>query len=234
MPHEAHTVFASAQPPQATFAVASQTAHRTRLRSRSPLRRYVPMLSTPSDQNAERFCSARNICATRQRTRSTRHDPLIRGLRKRTPANNPPLPARVDARIRSNQLYSTARALEDDFSTDAPTWARNGTSPRCGASTHLRRRLDRRDNGRLYCRALRPCGATLVEIVATRGFTQRSSRWYTARRAYSLRSGDGRTYDSLSEDGQARHNGYTHGACEIPLHVGVLQQLVLSVVRQFA
>ena len=30
------------------YPVASQTAHRTRLRSRSPLRGYVPMLSTPS------------------------------------------------------------------------------------------------------------------------------------------------------------------------------------------
>jgi hypothetical protein len=158
MLREAHAVFASAQPMQATSAitVASQTAHRTRRRSGSSLGLYVAM-SPPHPIKSRRSCSARTICATRQRTRSARHDLLIRGLRKRTPASNPPLPARVDARIRSNQLYSTARALEDDFSTDAPTWARNGTSPRCGASTHLRRRLDRRDNGRLYCRALRPC-----------------------------------------------------------------------------
>jgi hypothetical protein len=67
VPHEAHTVFASARPAQATSAitVASQTAHRIRPRSPFPLGKYVPMFSSPLD-HAERLCSARNTCAMPQ------------------------------------------------------------------------------------------------------------------------------------------------------------------------
>jgi len=46
--------------------------------------------------------------------------------------------------------------------------------------------------------------------------------------------GDGPSHDPLPEDGEGRHDGHIHGAREIPLHAGLLQSLVLSVVRHFA